>query len=276
VLLNFNNWRYTIECLASLQHLDYDDWKVLVVDNGSKDDSLERIRELFPEVEIIELTENLGFPGGNNRGIRVALERGAEYVWLLNNDTVVEPQALRAMVEKAESDPKIGAVGSAIYSMEERERLQAWGGGYVNFWLGRSRHFLRPVSDEEIQFVTGASVLLRRTVLESLGLLDEGFFPIYWEDADYCFRLRKAGWKLAVAENSKVWHKETATIGKNSERLDFVFNKSAIRFFRKHARVPLIPIWTAICLRIAKRAIAGDWKRVRAVWAGVKEAHTSP
>jgi GT2 family glycosyltransferase len=274
VLLNWNNWKFTTECLASLQYLDYDDWTVIVVDNGSIDDSLQRIRERFPEVEIMELEKNLGFTGGNNRGIRAALERGADYVWILNNDTIVDPKALRAMVEKAETDPKIGAVGSAIYYSEEPRRLQAWGGGYINFWLGRGGHFINPVNDERLDFVTGASLLVRRAVLESIGLLDEGFF-IYWEDTDYCFRLRKAGWRLAVAGNSKIWHKETATMGKKSERLDTQFNRSAVRFFHKHAPVPFFSAWVGIALRIAKRALMGDWKRVRAVWTGVRAADIS-
>ncbi len=167
------------------------------------------VREQFPHVEIRELEQNLGFAKGNNAGIRAALERGAGYVWLLNNDTTVDPMALRAMVEKAESDPRIGAVGSAIYYMSDPKRLQAWGGGDVNFWLGRWRHFSMPVAEERIQFLTGASLLLRRSVLESVGLLDEGYF-LYWEDADYCFRIRRAGWRLAVAGNSTVWHEEGA------------------------------------------------------------------
>src|SRR6266446_1270900 len=176
LVLNWNNWRDTNECLASLHGLDYDNWKVIVLDNGSTDGSVDRIRERFPEVEVMELSENLGFAKGNNAGIRAALERGADYVWLLNNDTTVDRNALRALVEKAEEGPKIGAVGSAIYFMSEPERLQAWGGGYVDFWLGRGHRFLRPVADERIQFLTGASLLLRRSALESLGLLDEGFF----------------------------------------------------------------------------------------------------
>jgi GT2 family glycosyltransferase len=152
--------------------------------------------------------------------------------------------------------------------------LQAWGGGYVNFCLGRSRYFLGPVPDEKIQFLTGASLLLRRSALESLGLLDEDFF-LYWEDADYCFRLRTAGWRLAVAGGSKVWHKETATVGKNSAKLDTEFNRSAARFFHKHAPRPFFSVWVGIALRIAKRVLIGDWKRARAVWAGVREAKTS-
>src|ERR1700756_3033913 len=95
LLLNWNNWKDTNECLNSLERLDYDEWEVIVLDNGSTDGSVERIREKFPEVEIIQLKANLGFSAGNNAGIRVALERGAEYVWLLNNDTTVSPKALR-------------------------------------------------------------------------------------------------------------------------------------------------------------------------------------
>jgi len=271
LLLNWNGWRDTVECLRSLERLDYTNFRVLAVDSGSTDDSVQRIREVFPEVEIMELGKNFGFSGGNNHGIRAALQRGAEYVWLLNNDTKVDPGALRAMVEKAETDPKIGAVGSAIYCLDAPNRLQAWGGGYINFWLGRSRHFLGPVVDEKIQFLTGASLLLRRPVLESVGLLDEGFFA-YWEDSDYCFRVRKAGWRLAVAGNSRIWHRATATMEKKCERVDVLLNRSAVRFFYKHARVPLIPVWVGVALRIAKRAMAGDWRRARAVWTGATQA----
>ncbi len=268
VLLNWNNSRDTNECLESLKALDYEDWNVIVLDNASMDGSVERIRDKFPDVEIMELGQNLGFAGGNNAGIRAALERGAEYVWLLNNDTTVDAGALRAMVEAAEADSQVGAVGSAIYNAAEPERLGAWGGGHVNFLLGRSRHYLSPVSVEKIDFLTAASLLLRRSVLESLGLLDDRFF-MYWEDADYCFRLRLAGWRLAVAGNSKVWHKEQGSIGKESPLLDTYFNRSAARFFKKNSRVPFIPIWVGILLRIGKRAIRGDLKRVRAVWTGI-------
>jgi GT2 family glycosyltransferase len=271
LLLNWNNWMCTVDCLASLRYLEYENWKVIVIDNRSTDASVEQIRDRFPDVEIIQLAENVGFAGGNNEGIRVALDRGADYVWLLNNDTIVDAQALRAMVDRAEQDPKIGAVGSAIYGIEDPHQLQAWGGGYVNFWLGRSRHFLSPVPDDRIEFLTGASLLLRRSVLESVGLLDDGFF-LYWEDADYCAHLRRAGWRLAVAGNSKVWHKENATIGKKSLLLDTEFNKAAVRFFAKNAPVPMFSVLVGTGLRLAKRALACDWRRFRAVWSGFREA----
>jgi GT2 family glycosyltransferase len=267
VLLNWNGWRDTVECLTSLEKLNYRDFRVVVVDNGSTDDSVPQIRRAFPDVSIVEAGKNLGFAGGCNTGVRHALEQDAEYVWLLNNDTTVDPRALGAMVEMADADAKLGAVGSAIYSAAEVDRLLAWGGGYINFWLGRSRHFLSFVPNDKIEFLTGASLLLRRAALLSVGLLDEGFF-MYWEDGDYCFRLRQAGWKLAVAGDSLVWHKEQGSVGKKSALLDTYFNRSAKRFFARHAPIPFISICAGIGLRTAKRVLAGNWERAHAVWAG--------
>jgi GT2 family glycosyltransferase len=274
LLLNWNGWRDTIKCLNSLKGLDYPCFRVVVVDNGSTDNSLTQIRAAFPSIALIEAGKNLGFAGGCNLGIKYALRQKAQYVWLLNNDTEVDPQALRALVETAEADTRIGAVGSAIYSMTEPEQLQAWGGGHVNFWLGRSRHFVSPVADEQIQFLTAASLLIRSSVVQSIGFLDEAFF-MYWEDADYCFRLRQAGWGLAVAGSSKVRHKEQGSVGKNSALLDGFFNRSATRFFTRHASIPFISIWAGVGLRILKRVILGDWKRVRAVWRGAGFSESS-
>jgi GT2 family glycosyltransferase len=271
VLLNWNGWRDTVECLTSLEELNYPDFRIIAVDNGSTDDSVLQIRDAFPDVSIIETGENLGFAGGCNLGIRAALREGAEYVWLLNNDTTVDRNALGALVEKAEASPMVGAVGSAIFSTADPEQLLAWGGGYINFWLGHSRHFLSSVPDREIEFLTGASLLLRRSALESVGLLDEGYF-MYWEDGDYCFRLRRAGWTLAVAGGSLVWHKEQGSVGKESALLDRHFNRSATRFFAKHATIPVISIWVGIGLRIAKRMFIGDWQRARAVWRSAERA----
>jgi GT2 family glycosyltransferase len=271
IVLNWNGWRDTVKCLTSLERLSYRNFRVVVVDNGSTDDSVPQIRHVFPNVAIIEAEKNLGFAGGCNLGIRQALQEDAEYVWLLNNDTTVDPGALGALVEKAEDEPNVGAVGSAIYSTAEPERLLAWGGGYINFWLGRSRHFLRSVPNNEIEFLTGASLLLRRSALDSVGLLDEGFF-MYWEDGDYCFRLRRAGWTLAVAGDSLVWHKEQGTVGKKTTLVDSYFNRSATRFFARYAPIPFISIWVGIGLRIAKRLFMGDWKRARALWASRQEA----
>ncbi|MCX7596938.1 MAG: glycosyltransferase family 2 protein, partial [Fischerella sp.] len=132
ILLNWNGWQDTVKCIVSLKGLSYPNYEIVVLDNASTNDSVEQIRAAHPDVTLIETGANLGFAGGNNVGIRYALEHGAEYIWLLNNDTIVDANALSAMVTKAESDPKIGLVGSVLYYMNNPGSVQAWGGGTVN------------------------------------------------------------------------------------------------------------------------------------------------
>jgi GT2 family glycosyltransferase len=254
VVLNWNGWRDTVDCLTSLQALDYKNRHILVLDNGSTNDSLQRIRERSSNAEVIQLPQNLGFAGGCNVGIRLALAGGAHYVWLLNNDTKVHPGALRAMVQMAETDSRIGAVGSVIYDMSRPRSVLAWGGGRVSLWFGRSDHYTAETSSRKLAYLTGASLLLRREALEDVGLLDEGFF-MYWEDADLCFRLRKAGWKLAVASESRVWHKEKASLGKASSIRDVYLWTSMVRFCDRHAPVSAIPTVIATVRMITKRVL---------------------
>ncbi|MDD5760409.1 MAG: glycosyltransferase family 2 protein, partial [Desulfobulbaceae bacterium] len=173
ILLNWNGWRDTIACLDSLGNLTYPDFKVIVVDNGSTDESVASIRNAHPAVTLLAAGGNLGFSGGNNVGIRYALESGAEFVWVLNNDTVVTNNALSAMVDMAISDAKIGAVGSVLYFMDAPTVVQAWGGGCVSLWSGISRHRSSP---GQLNYITGASILLSMAALNQIGLLDDGFF----------------------------------------------------------------------------------------------------
>lgn len=270
VLLNWNGWRDTACCLASLQELHYDNFEVIVVDNGSSDDSVLQLRDRFLSVTLLETGKNLGFAGGCNVGIRRALAGEAQFVWLLNTDTKVDSKALNELISAACRDERIAAVGSAIYSMSEPSQLQAWGGGHVDFLLGRSRHFLKPVHDDALDYITGASLLLRSSALRSVGLLDEAFF-FFWEDADLGFRLRKAHWKLAVAGAAKVWHRQSASLRGKDALLDTYFNQAATLFFRKHAPVPQIPLYLGVTLRVIKRLISRDLERARAVWAASRQ-----
>jgi len=275
VLLIWNGWHHTSLCLSSLEQLDYPNFDVVVIDNGSTDDSAARIRETFPWAKLIENDKNLGFAGGCNAGIRYARQQGSDFIWLLNNDTIVDPGALQAMVQKAQANPRIGAVGSGIYFMDEPTRLQCWGGGYVNFWLGRSGHFLQEVDDDKVEFITGCSLLLSRAAIDEIGALDEGFF-MYWEDVDICFRLRRAGWRLGVAGGSKVWHKGSTAIGKGKISSYQNFNASASRFFKRYAPVPVFSFWIGFGMRLAKRVVTADWERARAMWTGMKQGRTAP
>ncbi len=267
ILLNWNGWRDTLECLDSLDKLDYPNYRILVVDNASTNDSVVQIHLTYPDVPLLVNDRNLGFGGGCNVGIQRALQSGADYVWLLNNDTKVDPHALTALVEKAESNSEIGAVGSVLYHMGEPGRVQAWGGGYVNLWLGVSRHHFVSPKGKRMDYLTAASLLLRGEALDQVGGFDEGFF-MYWEDSDLGFRLRKEGWQLAVAEDSLIWHKESASLGKENPVLLRYFSASAIRFFRKHTYFSLIPILVGVGGRFVKRLVQGDWKEASSVLKG--------
>lgn len=269
ILLNWNGWQDTVKCIDSLKSLTYPNYEIVVLDNSSTDDSVARIREAHPDVTLIETGANLGFAGGNNVGIRYALDKGADYVWLLNNDTMPKANALTSMVNVIESDPDIGAVGSVLYHMHDPSQVQVWGGLRVSFLTGTVRPFRKPVHFEQIHYLSGASILLRRETLEEVRL-DESYF-MYWEDVDFGFRLRQAGWKLAVAEQSHILHKESSSLGKHSVQKDILFNTYAIFFFLRYAFFPLWPIVMGIGGRLLKRLVQGDWRRAQAVWQGAKQ-----
>lgn len=183
-ILNYRAWRDTVACLGALEKLEYPNYRVLVLDNASDNDSVAQIRAAFPGVEVLELERNLGFAGGNNVGIRRALAEGAAYVWLLNPDTLPDARALAAMVEQAQQDARIGAVGSVLYEMDRPEQVQAWGGGEVVWPWGLIRLLNHERQAGRLNYISGASLLLRRAALERVGLLDEGFF-MYGEDATW-------------------------------------------------------------------------------------------
>jgi GT2 family glycosyltransferase len=269
ILLNWNGWQDTLHCLESLQALDYANVQIIAVDNGSTDDSVQRIRAAYPSVTLLESGGNLGFGGGCNVGIRYALAQGAEYVWLINSDATVAPSALSELVAVAASNGKVAAVGSVIYEADRPDQVQLWGGGRVNLWLGRSKHCK---VDGPLDFVSGASLLLRSHALEQLGLFDDNTFFMYWEDTDLGFRLRKAGWQLAVSPHSKVWHKLSASLGKGSPVLDQYFMRSAVRFLRRYAPLPVVPVAMLMASFLARRLLLWDWDRIRAVFRGFDEA----
>lgn len=241
VLLNWNGKAVTLECLQSLQKISYKRSHIVLVDNGSTDDSVPAIRKAFHAVEILEMGKNLGFARGANVGMRQALRQGTDLLMLLNNDTVVDPKFLDFMVDTLLSEPSIGMVCPKIYYFMEPNRIW-FAGGAMSMWTGTLRHIgIREYDTgqydivREIPHACGCCLLARRSVVEKIGLLDESFY-LYTEDADWVMRARNAGYRVLYEPRAKIWHKVSVDSGGH---LSWHKNKykflSNFRFFARYA-----------------------------------------
>jgi hypothetical protein len=236
LILNWNSYEDTKKCLDSLKYLDYSNYEIIVIDNGSRDGSAEKIRKEYNEIKLIKNNANLGFAEGNNVGIRYAMERNADYVYLLNNDTIVDTAVLKELVNAAESDPKTGMAGSKIYFMDNPDVISFAGGG-INWFRGRIYHIGEDQKDEgqfnkamEVDYVTGCSLLVKREVIEKVGMMNPEYFR-YVEETDWCVRAHRAGYKLIYVPSSILWHKYAASTGGPSPISEYYDARNSLRFF---------------------------------------------
>lgn len=261
VTLNWNRRDDTLAFLRSCQSLAYPRYRTLLVDNGSADDSLQAVAVAFPGVEQIANGANLGFAAGMNVGLRRALAEGADYVLLANNDTELEPGMLSWLVAEAEARGA-ALTAPAIYYFTERDRIW-WLGGKLRPLLLEIRpyrtlpHGQKPV---DADFVTGCGVLISRECLERVGLLDERFF-MYYEDSDYCLRVRRAGLRILVVPAAAMYHKVAVSSGgSDSPNERYQMGRSSVQFFRKHARAWQVPF---IALFRTGSALRTLWRLTR-------------
>lgn len=270
VVLNYNGWEDTLECLSSLEKLQYPNFEVIVVDNKSTDDSYEKIKRWisdkesgFPKFTLLASPANLGYAGGNNIGIRRALEREADYVWILNNDTVVDPDSLSELAAFAQANPRVGLLGSTIYNYDKPREIQALGGGHTRMIFGISGH--RVDAKKPLSYISGASLFARTQTIREIGLLDERYF-LYWEDTDFSFRTKKAGWAIAYVPASRVWHKEGKTPGERGALNDFHHTRSGLIFLKKHCGWrSFFPITVMVCGKLSNRLLRRDFSGLKMV-----------
>lgn len=316
ILLNWNNWQDTIECLESVLKMNCSQpFKVIVCDNASTDDSIERIidwaegllcataerRSMEPwskpaiekpiqyeiqakptlqhtdsHLTILPTGGNLGFAGGCNKGIKLAMQTPeCQHVWLLNNDTVVEPDALEALLQEMKAHPNMGLCGSLLYFYHNPTALQAAGGRYQP-WLGTSRHMtLMEYDKHSPDYIVGASMLASRAFIETVGLMDESYF-LYGEEHDWAERGKKH-FDLGIAKKSIVFHKEGASTKggsrfgyQQSPLADFYGMRNRLRFSRKHFPHHYPIVWLTTLLPIVKRLLHGEfasaWRVVTLMW----------
>jgi GT2 family glycosyltransferase len=336
VIVNWNGWEDTIECLESVFHLRHNDFAVIVCDNGSKDDSMQKIiewakgeRKASPEsaemqsftsppvaqpipfvflrasqldephlcegseqLILVQSDVNLGFAGGNNLGLRYVLSRNDhDYVWLLNNDAVVHPDALSRLIERMEEDTQIGICGSKLCFYSAPRLVQAYGGAAYSPVTGRNRHLGefesasvaedRAEVEDQMGYVVGASQFVSRCFLSSIGFMSEDYF-LYYEELDWATRAR-GKFRLGYAPGSIVYHKQGSSMGgkslgrkaKPEESFvvsDFYGIRNQIRFTRRFYPQYLPAVAITVAWRLLKRIAAGKRKRAWSVIQGVFSA----
>ncbi|PRX35677.1 hypothetical protein BX659_101171 [Orenia metallireducens] len=282
IILNYNGWQDTIECLESLQQITYSNYKVVIVDNNSTDKSIFKIKDwcngileinsefinynkrLKPvnyieydklaaenggeeskekqiekidshrKLVIINSGKNLGFAGGNNIGINYALKNNADYIMLLNNDTVVDNKFVEPLIDSFKNETKIGIVGGKIYYYDNSQEI-AFAGGKMSLIKGSGYHFHdnRFKNSTEVSFLTGCLWLINSNIFKEIGLIDENYF-LYLEDTDFCYQVQKAGYKLIYNPDSVIYHKEGKTTGKLSSLSLYYSSRNRPYFVHKN------------------------------------------
>jgi len=300
IIVNWNGYLDTIECLDSLLKLSYQDFSVVICDNGSTDGSVAMIKAWAinrgldveqhdresvlngtacrkAKLIIIDNKMNLGFAGGNNIGIRYAMSHdNNKYLWLLNNDTVADSKALSHLVERMEMQPHVGMCGSTIRFYQNPERVQAFGGGYYLRWIGLPWHYKRFAKNQllpdhrraeaRMNYVEGASMFVSRTFVEKVGLMCEEYF-LYFEEADWAMR-GKGLFQLAYEPESVVYHKVGASIGTSSNPLkksylcDYYSIRNRILFTKRYFAYALPSVYLFIFFELIMRLILGKMDRV--------------
>ncbi|MBN1656859.1 MAG: glycosyltransferase family 2 protein [Anaerolineae bacterium] len=243
VIVNWNLVSDTLACLNSVYRMSYSEFQVVVVDNGSTDDSVARIAQEYPKAAQIVNDENLGFAAGANQGIGWAMSAGCAYALVLNNDTTVAPDLLQRLIGAAERDPRIGILSPRILYFDRPE--QTWHlAARWHRWLPMPVHIWNTeVEIVEADFVSGCGMMLRSSALEAAGYFDTSYF-MYGEDVDLCIRIKAAGYRVVAVPGARMWHKVSTSAGQVSARMRYWQTRNQIWIYRRHMRGPqrwLIP-----------------------------------
>lgn len=258
VVLNWNGLKDTVECLESVQKIDYPNLDVVVVDNGSADGSPTIIRERFPQVSVIETGRNLGYTGGNNCGIRHALTGGADWVFLLNNDAVLHPAAVDALAEVGMRHPHVGALGAKIYTYGTVDEI--WYAGarwrpesasFIHIGQGQTDRDGRFSQLEETDYACGCAMLVRADTFQRVGLFDPRFFLLF-EESDWCYRARRLGYRSLFVPEAKVWHKRSVSFGGRwSPLYAYFWSRNRLLWIENH----LLPAARLAAYRVIARGL---------------------
>lgn len=250
LLLNWNGVELTIPCIDSLQNGTIKPTKIFVVDNASIDDSVSILKENYPFIDLIQNETNLGFTGGNNVGFEKILNNHYDYIWVLNNDTLVDEHCLCNLIETMETDKTIAATSGKIFYDDPSDVIW-YAGATFNKYTLRSKHKGDMEKDigqfntpEDVFFISGCCMFIRRNTLVTVGLFDNNFFA-YSEDLDWCLRANKLKLRLSYTPKAIVYHKVSASFKKTTTNKNggtsspfaiYLTTRNRIYIIRKHAR----------------------------------------
>lgn len=290
LVLNYNGLEITLQTVESLLAMDYPDCAVVVIDNGSTDGSHEAVGEVFPQVERVRVEINEGPAAGMNAGLRWALDREFDYILALNNDIEVAPDMLSELVAVSEGDPSVGCVGPKCYYYWDRERLWS-AGGRLRFGESVTKERGMGQLDrgqfdrtEEVDYINGCAMLVPCRVIEEVGLWDPLFF-LSVEDADWCMRMKRRGYRSLYAHKAVLWHMVSHTVGVYVPSKTFHNGRSTAIFVRRYASpwqwlrflfLLALAIPAAFLRELPKGNQAAAVAKLKGVWAGLRTPMTEP
>jgi GT2 family glycosyltransferase len=272
IVINWNRHQDTLACLASLRALTYSNYEVVVIDNGSSRDDLEGLRQGLVNEALVENRANTGFVGGNNQGLAMAKTHRAEFVLLLNNDTLVAPDLLTNLVEVIESEASIAAVGPTI--LYESDPDVIWSAGGSIDWRRGLASMLQDGSPaanlagqpaRDVDFLTGCALMVRRSVIDQVGRLEPRFFA-YYEETEWCVRMARAGYRMVHVPMGKVWHKVPRAKPSISPLVHYYMTRNRLLFLRLTGAGPTAWLYTLLLddLRtLISWAIKPKWRNLR-------------
>ena len=270
IILTFKSWDNTLECLASISANHYPNNHVIILYFSKTDQISELIGDQYPWVELLQLTNNNGYAGNNNVGITYAIEKGADWILILNDDTLLAADFYDRLIQAAAADPKAGMLGPLVYHADEPEVIQSAGGYFDNQWNGLHFGIDQPdtgqfATNREVTWLNGCAILCRADVLKAIGGLDEKFF-LYNEEVDLCLRVKEAGWKIKFTPGAKLWHKGVNRNYQPSPYVTYYMVRNHLFLLKKH-NAPLRVRVAALAEKIrmiTSYTLRPKWKHMRA------------